>query len=253
MQIKQLEALSHPFHWQKLNYISKNMKARECKLGQALGRAIWWQPARLMPFNPAILFLDISWSLKRGVHSSDTRYSQRCQKKALVFTFTLTFGCAGSRLLCTGFSLQWPLLLQSTGSSSASGVSVVSALGPWSMDSVVVALRLQLPVISGLPGWLSGKGGDAGFRALGWEDPPKKEMATHSSILAWEIPWTVHGVTRVRHDLATKQQKCGIYLDQGSKLCPLHWQAESYPLYHQGNPKYIFLFKRKTSQLNNLQ
>ena len=25
---------------------------------------------------------------------------------------------------------------------------------------------------------------------LGWEDPPKKEMATHSSILAWEIPWT---------------------------------------------------------------
>ena len=35
-------------------------------------------------------------------------------------------------------------------------------------------------------------------------------MATHSSTLAWEIPWTeepgelVHGVTRVRHDLVTK-------------------------------------------------
>ena len=25
---------------------------------------------------------------------------------------------------------------------------------------------------------------------LAWEDPPGKEMATHSSILAWEIPWT---------------------------------------------------------------
>ena len=25
---------------------------------------------------------------------------------------------------------------------------------------------------------------------LGWEDPLKKEMATHSSITAWEIPWT---------------------------------------------------------------
>ena len=25
---------------------------------------------------------------------------------------------------------------------------------------------------------------------LGWEDPLKKEMATHSSILAWRIPWT---------------------------------------------------------------
>ena len=40
-------------------------------------------------------------------------------------------------------------------------------------------------------------------------------MATHSSILAWEIPWTkepgglhtVHGVARVRHDLVTKQQQ----------------------------------------------
>ena len=39
-------------------------------------------------------------------------------------------------------------------------------------------------------------------RSLGGEDPLKEEMATHSSILAWEIPWTlepgeltVHGVT----------------------------------------------------------
>ena len=39
--------------------------------------------------------------------------------------------------------------------------------------------------------------GDA--RDLGWEDPMKKGMATHSSILAWKIPWTeepgeFHGV-----------------------------------------------------------
>ena len=27
-------------------------------------------------------------------------------------------------------------------------------------------------------------------RSLVWEDPLKKEMATHSSILAWKIPWT---------------------------------------------------------------
>ena len=31
--------------------------------------------------------------------------------------------------------------------------------------------------------------GDAGLIS-GWEDPLKKEMTTHSSILAWEIPWT---------------------------------------------------------------
>ena len=27
-------------------------------------------------------------------------------------------------------------------------------------------------------------------RSLGWEDPLEDEMATHSSILAWRIPWT---------------------------------------------------------------
>ena len=26
-------------------------------------------------------------------------------------------------------------------------------------------------------------------QSLGWEDPPEKEMATHSSILAWKIRW----------------------------------------------------------------
>ena len=49
-------------------------------------------------------------------------------------------------------------------------------------------------------------------QSLGQADP-LKEMATHSSILAWEIPWTekpgglqTMGSQRVRHDLATKQQ-----------------------------------------------
>ena len=27
-------------------------------------------------------------------------------------------------------------------------------------------------------------------QSLGWEDPLEEEVATHSSILAWEIPWT---------------------------------------------------------------
>ena len=32
---------------------------------------------------------------------------------------------------------------------------------------------------------------------LGWEDPPEKGKTTHSSILAWRIPWTiVSGVTK---------------------------------------------------------
>ena len=40
---------------------------------------------------------------------------------------------------------------------------------------------------------------------LGQEDPLEKEMATHSSIFAWRIPWTEDPeVARVRHNLATK-------------------------------------------------
>ena len=31
---------------------------------------------------------------------------------------------------------------------------------------------------------------EAWVRSLGWEDPLEKRMATHSSILAWRIPWT---------------------------------------------------------------
>ena len=30
---------------------------------------------------------------------------------------------------------------------------------------------------------------ETGVRALGWDDPLEKEMAIHSSILAWKIPW----------------------------------------------------------------
>ena len=31
-------------------------------------------------------------------------------------------------------------------------------------------------------------------------------------------------------------EECGIFLDQGSNTCLLPWQADSYPLYHQGSP-----------------
>ena len=51
-------------------------------------------------------------------------------------------------------------------------------------------------------------------QSLGQEDPLKKEMATHSSILAWKIPWTEEpgrlqamGLQRVGQDLMTEQQQ----------------------------------------------
>ena len=65
-------------------------------------------------------------------------------------------------------------------------------------------------------------------RSLVQEDPLEKEMATHSSILAWENLWTEEpnrlqsmGSQRVRHDLATEQQQirscylalCKLFID----------------------------------------
>ena len=41
---------------------------------------------------------------------------------------------------------------------------------------------------------------------------------------------------------------CGIFPDQGSNPCPLHWQADSQPLCHQGSPRNLF-FKRRISLL----
>ena len=49
-------------------------------------------------------------------------------------------------------------------------------------------------------------------RSLRPEDPLEKEMATHSSFFAWDVPWTEEpgrlqsmGLQRVGHDLVTKQ------------------------------------------------
>ena len=49
-------------------------------------------------------------------------------------------------------------------------------------------------------------------QSLGLEGPPEEEMATHSSILAWEMPWTEEpgglqsmGPQRIIRDLVTKQ------------------------------------------------
>ena len=69
----------------------------------------------------------------------------------------------------------------------------------------------RLP-IKGFPGGSEVKNSqEMQVRSLGWEDLRKKEVATHSSILAWEIPCTEEpcglqsvGWPRVRRDLASK-------------------------------------------------
>ena len=77
------------------------------------------------------------------------------------------------------------------------------------------------------------------LQSLGWEDPPEKRMATHSSIPAWRIPWTEEPgrynpwvCKRVRHDWATNTFK--------------HLQGES--MTSSLFKKVIHIFSRKNVQ-----
>ena len=49
------------------------------------------------------------------------------------------------------------------------------------------------------------------------------------------------GSAVVAHGLSCSAA-CGIFPDQGSNPCPLHWQADSQPLSHQGSPTLSFCF-----------
>ena len=51
--------------------------------------------------------------------------------------------------------------------------------GPWITTSLIAQLVNHLPAVQ-----------ETQARFLGWEDTLEKEMATHSNILAWRIPWT---------------------------------------------------------------
>ena len=62
--------------------------------------------------------------------------------------------------------------------------------------------------------------------SLGWDDPLEKRMATLSSILAWEIPWTeepgrlqTRGHKKIGHNLVPKQQQYPLWTYIPSSLC----------------------------------
>ncbi|CAN0482311.1 unnamed protein product [Rangifer tarandus platyrhynchus] len=72
---------------------------------------------------------------------------------------------------------------------------------PWTVQSMGlqrVRQDFHFTKNFGLPRWHSGKklacqcrrSYETQVQSLGWEDPLEKGTATHSSILAWKIPWT---------------------------------------------------------------
>ena len=71
------------------------------------------------------------------------------------------------------------------GSGRSTGEGIVYPL-QYSWAFLVAQLVKNLPAM-----W------ETWVRSLGWEDPQEKGKATHSSILAWRIPWTVHGVAKI--------------------------------------------------------
>ena len=63
-------------------------------------------------------------------------------------------------------------------------------------------------------------------QSLDQEDPLKKDMATHSNILAWEIPWTEEpgslqfmGSQRIGYDLASKYQEQQKHIHIWHSIC----------------------------------
>ena len=97
---------------------------------------------------------------------------------------------------------------------------------------------------SGLPRWRSSedlpmwKTQEMQVWSLGWEDPLEKEMATHSSIFAWEIQWTEEpgrlqsmGLQRVRHQAQSDQAQMLqslmlfmiFYEEMGTSINRINW------------------------------
>ena len=79
-------------------------------------------------------------------------------------------------------------MIPGSGRSTGEGIGYLLQGSFWA--SVVAQLVKNLPAMQ-----------DTWVRSLGWDDPLKKGKATHSSILAWRIPWTMQsmGLQRVRH------------------------------------------------------
>ena len=70
-------------------------------------------------------------------------------------------------------------------------------------------------------------------QSLGWENSLEKGMATHSSILAWEIPWTEGYIYTHYTGVSHRALLQGVFPTQGPNLhlfCLFHRQAGSLPL-----------------------
>ena len=90
----------------------------------------------------------------------------------------------------------------------------------WGFGQFILII-IQIALLKRLPAMQ-----ETWVRSLGWEDPLEKEMATHSSILAWRIPWMEEpgglqstGLQRVGHDWATSLHFMNILYFWYTEIC----------------------------------
>ena len=94
-------------------------------------------------------------------------------------------GSAGKESACSAGD---PGLIPESGRSTGEGIGYPLQ---YSWASLVAQLVKNPPAVR-----------ETWVRSLGWEDPPEKANATHCSVLAWRIPWTIQsmGLQRVGHN-----------------------------------------------------
>ena len=97
------------------------------------------------------------------------------------------------------------------------------------------------------------------FNSLPWVEEMKKEMATHSSILAWEIPWTEEPgrlqsmeLQRIWHNLATEHQQQQPWVGHSHSAASGHWAGVCHPWF-TSSCKVIFSFSLQNSFLKGTQ
>ena len=117
---------------------------------------------------------------------------------------------------------------------NATGSQLTGQTGKYSPAIVSPRTSLVAQMVKHLPTML-----ETWVRSLGQEDPLEKEMATHSSTLAWKLQefpggawWaTVHRVPRVRHDWATSlsllSEPIHFHFLQSQSQCPtVQWEMD---------------------------
>ena len=128
--------------------------------------------------------------LRVGLEQTETHWSSCMEKQVKTNLGGWSWESDGSGFPVSSVGKESACNVGNLGLIPGSGRSTGEGIGyplQYSWASLVAQLVQNPPAV-----W------ETWVQSLGWEDPLGKEKATHSSILAWRIPWTVHEVTKSR-------------------------------------------------------